>query len=359
MKEETIRIRPVITVRAAKEKVFMGPGVLMLLDNVVATGSVKEACRITGISYSKAWIIFNLAEQELGYPLILRRHGGAGGGGSVVSEAGLRMLDKYVEAKSKINDYAEKVFDEIFVEGDKTLSLALGIVKGDMVCMTGAGGKTSAMYQIGMEWQKERVLLTTSTKILYPESRDYDYIFAEKDLPIKKIKNGRNLIYGKRNADGKCTALEDKIIEEIKPNFDLTIIEADGSRGLPLKGYHTDEPCIPEKTNVVVGVATANVIGKKMNARCVCRPELFSDMVDIQIEEPITPAHIAAWIEHPQGMFGNSRAKKILFFNQIENKRSLTAAEKVVAQLSDEFKQSLERIVFGSVHNNAYEVLEK
>lgn len=114
MDEEKSVFRPVVTVRAAKKKVFFGPGVVMLLTQLEVTGSIKEACRVTGLSYSKAWKILNTAEEECGYPLVSRRQGGKSGGGCIVTPEGKELLAKYLEAEKKIKQFAKQVFDEVW-----------------------------------------------------------------------------------------------------------------------------------------------------------------------------------------------------------------------------------------------------
>lgn len=116
MKERNSKITPVITVRAAKEKVFFGPGVQLILEVLAQTGSMKEACARTGISYSKAWKILNTAEAQLGYSLVLRSHGGANKGGCLITEEGQRILAAYLQAHERICRYSEEVFEEVFNE---------------------------------------------------------------------------------------------------------------------------------------------------------------------------------------------------------------------------------------------------
>ena len=96
------RYRPVITVRMAGDNVFFGPGVAMLLKELISTGTMKDACRISKLSYSKAWKILNTAEKELGFPLVQRLHGGKNGGGAVLTDAALALLDAYTHYVSAL-----------------------------------------------------------------------------------------------------------------------------------------------------------------------------------------------------------------------------------------------------------------
>lgn len=94
----------------------LGPGVAELLELVEETGSMKEACRRMGMSYSKGWKITGRAEQELGYPLILRSHGGRTGGSCSVTQEGLSLIRRYRALEEKVKEYASGIFKDIFEE---------------------------------------------------------------------------------------------------------------------------------------------------------------------------------------------------------------------------------------------------
>ena len=108
------KVHSVVTVRVACDQVFMGPGVVMIMEAIESSGSMKEACKLTGISYSKAWRILNQVEQQVGYPVVRRKQGGQRGGGCFVTGAGQKLLDNYKQAERMIKSYSEEVFEKLF-----------------------------------------------------------------------------------------------------------------------------------------------------------------------------------------------------------------------------------------------------
>lgn len=108
---------PKIKVTIHKEEGFFGPGIAELMTYVEETGSVKEACRMMSLSYSKGWYILNRAEGELGYALIQRNHGGTAGGGASLTEEGKALLKRYYAFEKDVEIYAEKEFQKKFPEG--------------------------------------------------------------------------------------------------------------------------------------------------------------------------------------------------------------------------------------------------
>lgn len=78
--------RPVVKIKIYQEDLVFGPGLIMLLEQIQTTESMKDACAQMEMSYSKGWKIINRAEKELGYGLLERRHGGKSGGKCTVTE---------------------------------------------------------------------------------------------------------------------------------------------------------------------------------------------------------------------------------------------------------------------------------
>ncbi len=90
------------------EEKFFGPGIAELLERVEDEGSVKEACRAMGLSYSKGRAILRRAEEKFGFALISVRHGGAGGGAAALTEEGRRAVDMYRILETDIGRYARE-----------------------------------------------------------------------------------------------------------------------------------------------------------------------------------------------------------------------------------------------------------
>jgi molybdate transport system regulatory protein len=74
---------------------LFGPGTFDLLVLVDETGSLHQAAKLMGMSYNKAWRAMRQAEGHLGLKLLARRTGGAGGGGSVLTEDGVRLMERF------------------------------------------------------------------------------------------------------------------------------------------------------------------------------------------------------------------------------------------------------------------------
>ena len=95
-------LEPVPRIRAGHRVFFheqgeplFGPGTFDLLVLVDETGSLHQAAKLMGMSYNKAWRAMRQAEDHLGLKLMTRRTGGPDGGGSVLTDDGHRLMERF------------------------------------------------------------------------------------------------------------------------------------------------------------------------------------------------------------------------------------------------------------------------
>ncbi len=109
-------MHPKVTVRIVGDKIFFGPGIAHLLEHIMVSGSIKNAAKEMGISYTKAFRILNEADTQLKTPLLERYHGGSSGGKAVLTPKGEAFLQKYRAYEKEVQEYAKKKFEEMFAE---------------------------------------------------------------------------------------------------------------------------------------------------------------------------------------------------------------------------------------------------
>lgn len=95
------------------DKAF-GEGPYKLLKGVQATGSLREAAMELGMAYSKARRIIAKGEKNLGFPLTRKRIGGVSGGGSEVTDEGIRIMAVYESLRSEIEEALGNVYKKHF-----------------------------------------------------------------------------------------------------------------------------------------------------------------------------------------------------------------------------------------------------
>lgn len=211
----------------------------------------------------------------------------------------------------------------------KTLTELFDIKKGDVVSITGTGGKTSLLFKLGNELRKSsRVLITTSTKIFMPSKEDYDFMYyCIEDYMNDKIKNRNGATVISRKfymEEKKLIGIRDEDLEKVMDDFDVVLIEADGSRRLPLKAWKDHEPPILRKTTKTIGVFPVDMLGEKINPDKIYNYECFIKFAEGSLI--VDNETVGRLCSSPNGIFKNSRGKLYLFINRADDCRQLKKA---------------------------------
>lgn len=139
---------------------------------------------------------------------------------------------------------------------------------------------------------------------------------------------------------------------------ELALLECDGSKGLPLKGWAAYEPVVPNFVTVTVGVLPLWAVGQAVGPELVHRVELFCALTGAEIGEPVTPAHLAAVIGHPAGLFRETQGRRVLFLNYRQGEPGPELAEALVKILPPAVRQGLDAVLAGDVHSGTVRRIE-
>jgi len=165
----------------------------------------------------------------------------------------------------------------------EALACQLGIRPG-VTAVIGSGGKTTLLRQLCRELPG-RVILCTSTRI-YP-FEDLPLLTEPVSiLPYEKVCMGLPAEQGKLSAPKQS-------FEELAALADYVLVEADGSRGLPLKAHLSHEPVIPACAGQTVQVLGLSGLGRPIG-EAAHRPEAYARLCGADLETPVTAEMAAA-----------------------------------------------------------------
>lgn len=154
----------------------------------------------------------------------------------------------------------------------------LGIRPG-LTAIIGSGGKTSLMLHLCRELPGT-VIVCTSTHILPPKELPL-YTDPVDRLAVQKC------CLGAWNDQGKlCAPVQP--FEQLCTLADYVLVEADGSKRLPLKAHLPHEPVIPSCADQVIQVVGLSGLGKPVE-ESAHRPELYAQLCEAAVETPVTP----------------------------------------------------------------------
>lgn len=240
------------------------------------------------------------------------------------------------------------------------LSNFIGLSKGDILSIVGAGGKTTLMFLLAEELREEhKLLVTTTTKIFLPEKKQYDF-FAIDERNIREISNSNKkgiYVFGSLvNEDGKLVGITTETLDEVASYFDYALVEADGSKGKQVKGWNKTEPVISEKTNKTIGVVSIEAIGKEILSENVHRMKEFLNITNAVEGDVVSIDNMLSLIFHENGLFKDSTGERILFINKVENNRQMALADELINCIGhkNERHRLIDKIIFGSLRKKEY-----
>ena len=202
-----------------------------------------------------------------------------------------------------------------------TLSMLLGISKG-VTAIIGSGGKTTAMYTLAGELSRRgTVICTTSTRIFPPDHMPV-YLGDDVDELVSLLLEQECVCVGTAAENGKLAGSVISM-DTLAAAADFVIVEADGSKGLPMKAHLAHEPVIPEDAKQVILLVGAEGFGRTV-AEAVHRSERFCELTGCASHDPVTPEAVAA-VLRAEGL-----GTKI-FVNQAESDEGMEHARSLAA----------------------------
>ena len=158
-----------------------------------------------------------------------------------------------------------------------------------IVAVVGSGGKTTRIKQLAAQYrsQGKTVFITTTTHMFIEEDT---LLTDDADILIPALKEKGCVMAGIPEGK-KIKALSRETFEAVCAQADVVLVEADGSKQLPLKYPNASEPVIPEHTDEIIVVCGLNAIGQRAEAVCH-RLELVKACLGIENDTIITPEHI-------------------------------------------------------------------
>jgi probable selenium-dependent hydroxylase accessory protein YqeC len=207
------------------------------------------------------------------------------------------------------------------------ISKALGFREREIISLVGGGGKTTLMFRLAKEIPLQyRVVITTTTKIYIPSPDKFPLILlGEKEPPAIYLegclqKGLRPVVGSALLENNKMNGISREQLNSLQNYADFTLAEADGSKGMSLKGHLDFEPVIAGSTTVLLVVIGADILGKTLDSKYVHRPEIVSRMTGCKMGSIIDAEMIAELITHPEGILRDSpsTARVVPFINKAD-----------------------------------------
>lgn len=242
----------------------------------------------------------------------------------------------------------------------RSLAEALGIDSSEMpqvISLVGAGGKTTAMYQLADELAEmgKRVMVTTTTHIARPKQGQTLEVKHVRQVteaawktPVKTpiLTVGRPEKQACENEAGKLAApegLDDEgEMNRLLAVCDVILIEADGAARCPVKVPREGEPVILPQTGLVIACAGLCGLNQTWGSGCF-RFESSGAWLERGGEEKILPEDMARILSDERGSkkdVPQGVCRYQILLNQADDREKMEQAEAVAAALPEELQES-------------------
>lgn len=191
----------------------------------------------------------------------------------------------------------------------------LGVREG-VLSVIGSGGKTTLLATLARELPGAVILCTTTHMLPFP---GIPLLTGDEIQPVREaLLRERVVCLGRPDEKGKLTApaLPVSQLQTLAP---WVLVEADGSKRLPLKAHASYEPVIPPESRQTILVAGASGFGRPI-LQAVHRPERFCTLTGAGLEDLVTP-ELAARAIAREGL-----ARRVLL-NQVDERADWAAAQ--------------------------------
>lgn len=234
------------------------------------------------------------------------------------------------------------------------------INKKDIIAITGAGGKTSLIFFLAKKLaQFGKVLITTTTKMYKPSSKNYETLTIGEKTYLGEEKNIS--IIASSEIDGKIISPTYEKIEKLKDRFDYILIEADGAKEKLLKFWNDTEPCIPNFVTKVIGVINCEIFNQDFNENSIHRfnlaPKNLLEFSNKKIDADFLSRYI---LSADYFKTTSSYVEKYLFFNGIDGEEKLdklNTSLKIINKILKE--KNFSNIILGSIKNSEFYPYQK
>ncbi|MBF0551825.1 MAG: putative selenium-dependent hydroxylase accessory protein YqeC [Deltaproteobacteria bacterium] len=237
---------------------------------------------------------------------------------------------------------------------------AFGLGEREMICLVGAGGKTTLMFALARHLARSghRVVTTTTTKIFSPEDQQSPAVILVDEVKDFRPAVHRALAHGghvtlaaRFLAEGKLAGLDPEFLCRLYEDgvVDYLIIEADGAAGRSIKAPAVHEPVIPAKATLAIPLVGLDAVNRPIDDSLVFRLDHFCSVVGKSRGQIITPADVAYLLTSPQGSLKNipPRSRVIPFLNKSDLPGGPVLARQVVAALAEIRSAAISRLAVG------------
>jgi molybdenum cofactor cytidylyltransferase len=227
---------------------------------------------------------------------------------------------------------------------------ALQLKQPTRLAFVGAGGKTTAMFQLARQLLPP-VMVTTTTHLSRQQISLADrYYELETRQQVRQAAGALapvTLLAGHSDNPDLIGSLPPRVLFDLwvfsKEENKSLLVEADGSRQRPVKAPASHEPAIPSWVDTVIVVAGLSGLGRPLSPETVHRPEIFARLSSLSMGDPVTGRALAAVLSDPMGGLKNipHGCHRVVLLNQADSPELQSEGYSIARRLLPTFERVL------------------
>ncbi|MBQ6626056.1 MAG: putative selenium-dependent hydroxylase accessory protein YqeC [Ruminococcus sp.] len=173
-------------------------------------------------------------------------------------------------------------------------------IKKGVTSFIGSGGKSTLIRTLASELSREFTVIITTTTHIYKSCEYVNVVTTPDSDNIEIIKNKlkeHKVVCVGSNAEENKLSTPCVSIEELSDLCDYVLVEADGSKGLPLKAHLSFEPVVPDCTLRTILVVGVDCIGQPIDL-VTHRAQKACEILSCKPHETLTTKMVSGLINH-------------------------------------------------------------
>jgi probable selenium-dependent hydroxylase accessory protein YqeC len=243
--------------------------------------------------------------------------------------------------------------------GEKAMLLrdALGVTRGEMAALIGAGDKTTTMFRLAKELHDQgwKILITTTTQLVKPTKPHIDRLFLVDELQALVdacAGIAAPVVIGAAcgvSQEGKLLGMPVTWLDRLNQDqaFDAILVQADGATRSLLKIPSEGEPLIPQSCQTTLWIVAVKVLGKSFTDDWVAHSTKARDLLGLPANAYVSEDILIQLLEHQDGCLKGipAASRKVALINRADSPAEMTAAQELGKKLQT---QGFERVVITS-----------
>ncbi len=218
-------------------------------------------------------------------------------------------------------------------------------VREGVICVVGAGGKKSVIFQLAREHPGRVALTATVHTTVFPDDLGLQRIIdddANLEAQVAGADRDRSVAYAcPSSKPGRHAGAMPATIRAIHDagGFAATLVKADGARMRWIKAPGSDEPILVPGVDTVIPVVSARAIGETLSERVAHRVDRVAAVTGIAPGEVLTSEAVGRLLASDQGSLHCTAGARVApVINMVDNddkeQRARAAASAAIAMTS-------------------------